>query len=254
MRIYATAEEYSLSTSCTGRYVRLKDQYGNQLGRLMYVHLDPNTEIAVNQTWVTNLGPYYTIQWLGAVATSQPNCNWTGAHLHQGQDVSAPFITYNDLLSSPISPTSDATTNWLFRVTFPQPDADGDGIPDATDNCPTTYNPDQANKDALNAFIDLPGGDGLGDACDPDDDGDGYFDWAEIAIGENPLDYCPIMRADLNSDGAVNGPDLGIFAYWFGQPVPPAPDRVNLNADALINGLDLGILASVFTKYVSACP
>jgi hypothetical protein len=36
------------------------------------------------------------------------------------------------------------------------PDTDGDGIPDASDNCPTVANPDQKDTD----------GDGIGDACD----------------------------------------------------------------------------------------
>ncbi len=36
------------------------------------------------------------------------------------------------------------------------PDADGDGVPDAVDNCPDTANADQADAD----------GDGIGDACD----------------------------------------------------------------------------------------
>ena len=37
------------------------------------------------------------------------------------------------------------------------PDADGDGVPDAADNCSLVSNPDQLDTD----------GDGIGDACDP---------------------------------------------------------------------------------------
>ena len=39
---------------------------------------------------------------------------------------------------------------------FLMSDFDGDGVPDDEDNCPTTFNPDQADVD----------GDGIGDACD----------------------------------------------------------------------------------------
>jgi hypothetical protein len=42
-----------------------------------------------------------------------------------------------------------------------QPDADGDGVPDAVDNCPSIANPDQADSDD----------DGIGDACDEDQTG-----------------------------------------------------------------------------------
>lgn len=58
------------------------------------------------------------------------------------------------------------------------PDADADGVPDATDNCSTTPNPGQGDLD----------GDGQGDACDSDRDGDGFTNDFETRKGYNPDD------------------------------------------------------------------
>src|SRR5262249_40374651 len=43
-------------------------------------------------------------------------------------------------------------------------DADGDGIPDAMDNCPHTFNPIRPVDNGMQGDAD---GDGVGDACDP---------------------------------------------------------------------------------------
>lgn len=51
-------------------------------------------------------------------------------------------------------------------------ESDNDGVPNSRDNCPTLFNPDQADID----------GDGIGDPCDEDQDGDGVV---------NTDDECP---------------------------------------------------------------
>ena len=66
----------------------------------------------------------------------------------------------------------------------PDQDADDDGVPDALDNCPGAFNPDQADAD----------GDGVGNICDncpfavnadqADADGDGIGDRCDIALPE----------------------------------------------------------------------
>ncbi len=90
-------------------------------------------------------------------------------------------------------------------------DADGDGIPDADDNCPYIFNPIRPqDTDRKQADYD---GDGLGDVCDPyptcksndeacaainprDKDGDGY---------DNDVDNCPDAanadQKDTDKDG-----------------------------------------------------
>ena len=71
-------------------------------------------------------------------------------------------------------------------IASPPPDADGDGVTDASDNCPSVSNAGQLDTD----------GDLAGDACDTDDDGDGLTDAEETGThGTNPL------VADTDGDG-----------------------------------------------------
>ncbi len=69
-------------------------------------------------------------------------------------------------------------------------DIDGDRVGDSLDNCPLTSNPDQADAN----------GDGIGDACDPDNDG----------VPDN-IDNCPLnanaKQLDSDGDGIGNSCD-----------------------------------------------
>jgi hypothetical protein len=118
-------------------------------------------------------------------------------------------------------------------------DTDYDGVPnDGTDNCPGIKNPEQTNLD----------GDSQGDACDPDDDNDGFNDDKEWSMGVDPLDDCSNVPGshdawplDSNSDKNVTVVgDVLPYSGNIGASVGGSPPtswslrRLDLNADGSI--------------------
>lgn len=110
-----------------------------------------------------------------------------------------------------------------WTATYQNSDSDGDGIADASDNCPVLPNPDQSDSD----------GDGIGDVCDScpsivnpdqadlDKDGEG--------------DACD---SDIDGDGLTN--DVDPYPYYVGAPPEAllvddddnAPDVIGYYTDA----------------------
>ena len=94
-----------------------------------------------------------------------------------------------------IDPSEIATPVGPIVLGCGLPDADDDGVPDATDNCPAIVNADQMDRDD----------DGLGDLCDADLDGDGW---------NNEVDNCPNVantdQADQDNDGVGNACDTDL--------------------------------------------
>jgi len=127
-------------------------------------------------------------------------------------------------------------------------DGDLDGVPDAQDNCPTVYNPDQANTDRHRRpnGADVPGNwasnpvsDTLGDACDPDSDNDWMLDSDYNTFFPTPIppesvgcnDSGPtydLQRIDSDADTVIDGAEcaLGSNPNNAGSKPPgfPPPD------------------------------
>jgi|GEM_PF-1157141 len=100
-----------------------------------------------------------------------------------------------------------------------EPDADGDGVGDGSDNCLNTPNADQADADD----------DGEGDACDLDDDNDGLNDNS---------DNCPLVanpgQQDNDSDGigdACDADDDNDTVNDGADNCPLTPNTNQANAD-----------------------
>jgi hypothetical protein len=157
-------------------------------------------------------------------------------------------------------------------ISYGQSDVDGDGVPDATDNCPTIANANQADADA----------DGVGDACDnctnisnpqvaPNPAA--YLvanPWATLTGGQRDDDHdgygnkCDAKFPD-SSGSIVSSTDLGQFRTALGKSravdtcgtsgTHPCAiydlDEVN----AVINAADLGVFRNLAGKVIGpTCP
>jgi hypothetical protein len=142
------------------------------------------------------------------------------------------------------SPTASPTPTPSPVPTPPPNDADGDGVLDATDNCPAWPNPGQALPP-----WNVPAGDG---------DCDGYTVAAETFLGTGAAAHCASSPAtadepdpdawplDFDDDQVATTLDLGVYASRLNTTTADQEYlvRADLSLDGAINTLDLGPYAS----------
>lgn len=163
----------------------------------------------------------YGLTWDDAVLTTEfvPNVwkhwefPWQIPHLGQYLILAR---TYDDAGAAQPEKNGFGWRDFVVPVNV-EPDADGDGVPDSQDNCPSIFNPSQRDSD----------GDGIGDVCDndcPDLDGRNPISFRDFAILASAW-RVPDVNApadDLNADGVVNARDLQVLAqYWLSTCYPP---------------------------------
>jgi hypothetical protein len=147
-----------------------------------------------------------------------------------------PLLSYTSAVGKhPI--TSDGSGALAINMSC-DADSDGDGLPNALDNCPSTPNPDQADVDGDvvgDACDNCPGtrnadqldtdGDGLGNYCDPDWDNDTILNGADnCGFTPNP------GQADADGDGRGDACD--------NCPYTPNSDQWDSDGDGVGDACD----------------
>ena len=133
--------------------------------------------------------------------------------------------------------TDTAPTLWNPSQNFVGPDSDGDGIAEAEDNCPLTANADQLDLD----------GDGQGNVCDADADGDFLPDEFETGTGvfadETDTGTDP-ENPDSDGDGILDGAEVIVGM----DPNVADPPAVPLLGPVAIGTLALLVAAGGFGR------
>ena len=162
--------------------------------------------------------------WVDACASAVADATCARTLDLEGQDITNDFFLHRPQPGSPVSLTAARTilhrpavfSNHRavvadYALAGAPGDADGDGIDDAIDDCPTVANDGLADRD----------GDGVGDVCDPVLDGDANCD-----AGRDIIDALVIAQFDAAIRTGVTGCPLG----------NPATELYTYGADANNDG------------------
>ena len=184
----------------------------------LLVAATPNAVTSCLGGTLTAVGGSSVVSYSGGTVGASSSCTIS---LQVSANMAGVFNSISGELSSSAGASGVASATLVV-----DDDIDDDGIKNTVDNCPSIANPGQADLDQ----------DGLGNACDDDDDSDGMPDDYELANGLNPLNSFD-QQSDLDGDGFTNlqefefGTDPNAFDLdEDGNGVPDAVDARRMKA------------------------
>jgi len=160
----------------------------------------------------------------GMIAVDQPCPDADGDTIPDAAD-NCPLVANPGQEDGDSDGRGNVCDNCPTIANWDQADADADQVGNVCDNCPSVANPAQTNTDAGDQDGDTrlnedpfdsidndqdgkidedPPGDAMGDACDADDDADGFLDTTEVYYNSNPLDLNSLVEV---CDGLDNDRD-----------------------------------------------
>jgi hypothetical protein len=101
------------------------------------------------------------------------------------------------------------------------PDDDNDGVGNSIDNCTQVPNGPTIRDAGGNSQLDS-NGDGYGNMCDPDFNGNGIVDPSDFSLLKSRFGQPGFADQDLNGNGIVDPSDFSLLKTMFGQPPGPS--------------------------------
>jgi hypothetical protein len=101
-------------------------------------------------------------------------------------------------------------------------DTDDDGVPDVGDNCTLVANGPNTYPAGSPLIQRDTNGDGFGNICDADFNGNGVVDPADFSLLKSLFGSATSPNQDLNGNGVVDPGDFSLTKSLFGKPPGPA--------------------------------
>jgi len=158
---------------------------------------DGSTELACNDDWTESADPTRC----AGLDESEELDSYIEAAVQTGESVVIRIGKFGN------SPAEDILVNTNLVI-----DSDGDGLLDNMDNCTLQENADQRDTN----------GDGYGNICDPDFNGNGIVDPFDFSLLKSRFGQSGFPDQDLNGNGIVDPFDFSKLKSMFGQPPGPS--------------------------------